>query len=303
MDKVNNNEEKFTLYDDFVESNSIDSKNYNKYSVKRGLRNSDGTGVIAGITKISNVHGYIINEGEKQPVEGELTFRGYSIRDLVENVEKEKRFGYEEIVYLLLTGKLPNKNELDNLNSLISNNRELPENFFSDMILKAPSRNIMNKLARSVLTLYSYDDNPDEISAKHEIDTAISIIAKLPVIMDQSYYAKKESFCGVTMIKHPIIKGLSTQHGGGNNSTFTCRVLTCSGTDAYSAYAGAICSLKGPKHGGANHRVIGMHRYIKENVSDIENEDEIEAVLRKIANKEGYDKSGLIYGMGHAVYT
>lgn len=333
MDKVNNNEEKFTLYDDFVESNSIDSKNCNKYSVKRGLRNSDGTGVIAGITKISNVHGYIINEGEKQPVEGELTFRGYSIRDLVENVEKEKRFGYEEIVYLLLTGKLPNKNELDNLNSLISNNRELPENFFSDMILKAPSRNIMNKLARSVLTLYSYDDNPDEISAKHEIDTAISIIAKLPVIMVQSYYAKKESFCGGTMIKHPIIKGLSTsetilsllrpnrkytmeearlldvllmlhaEHGGGNNSTFTCRVLTSSGTDAYSAYAGAICSLKGPKHGGANHRVIGMHRYIKENVSDIENEDEIEAVLRKIANKEGYDKSGLIYGMGHAVYT
>ena len=294
MDKVNNNEEKFTLYDDFVESNSIDSKNYNKYSVKRGLRNSDGTGVIAGITKNRNVHGYIINEGEKQPVEGELTFRGYSIRDLVENVEKEKRFGYEEIVYLLLTGKLPNKNELDNLNSLISNNRELPENFFSDMILKAPSRNIMNKLARSVLTLYSYDDNPDEISAKHEIDTAISIIAKLPVIMVQSYYAKKESFCGGTMIKHPIIKGLSTsetilsllrpnrkytmeearlldvllmlhaEHGGGNNSTFTCRVLTSSGTDAYSAYAGAICSLKGPKHGGANHRVIGMHRYIKE---------------------------------------
>ena len=172
-----------TLYDLFSKNNHIDKEYYEKYQVKRGLRNQDGTGVLAGITNICNVHGYVVSEGEKIPAEGELTFRGYSIRDLVANVQKENRFGYEEIAYLLLSGELPNKKHLAEFTKIIDENRQLPNDFFGDMILKAPSLNIMNKLARSVLSLYSYDDCPDMITPKHEIDTAISIISKLPVIM------------------------------------------------------------------------------------------------------------------------
>lgn len=322
-----------TLYEAFKNNNRIDKKYYEKYQVKRGLRNQDGTGVMAGVTNICNVHGYIVNEGEKEPDNGELTFRGYSIKDLVANVEKENRFGYEEIVYLLLSGELPTNDQLKEFDILLDNNRQLPSDFFGDMILKAPSLNIMNKLARSVLSLYSYDDAPDLITPKHEIDTAISIISKLPVIMVLAYYVKQSCYCGGSMIMHPIIPGQSTaetilsilrkdrqftdeeaklldvmlmlhaEHGGGNNSTFACRVLSSSGTDPYSAYSAAIGSLKGPKHGGANHKVVGMHRFIKENVKDWNDEGQIMDCLRKIVNKEGYDKTGLIYGMGHAVYT
>ncbi len=322
-----------SLYREFIENNMIDPKLYEKYDVKRGLRNADGTGVVAGLTNICNVHGYVINEGERQPIEGELIFRGYNIKDLVGNAIKEDRFGYEETVYLLLMGKLPSLSELDSFKDIIANNRELPDSFFEDMILKAPSKNIMNKLARSVLALYSYDDDPENRSPEYEMATAVSIIAKLPTIMVDAYQVKRRYFNNETMFMHPLINGHSTaemilstlranrqftheeamlldlllmlhaEHGGGNNSTFTCRVLTSSGTDPYAAYSAAIGSLKGPKHGGANQKVVEMQTCIKENVSNWEDETEVSEFLKKILRKEANDHSGLIYGMGHAVYT
>lgn len=324
---------KNTMYSSFKDNNTIEKKYYEKYEVKRGLRNQDGSGVLAGITNICNVHGYVLSEGEKIPDKGELTFRGYSIKDLVENVQKEDRFGYEEIVHLLLMGELPTHTQLEKFNELIDSNRALPRDFFGDMILKAPSLNVMNKLARSILALYSYDECPDLVTPEHEIDTAISIISKLPVIMVLAYYVKQSSYCGKSMIMHPLVTGQSTaetilsilredrsftpeeakildvalmlhaEHGGGNNSTFACRVLSSSGTDPYSAYSAAVGSLKGPKHGGANYKVIGMHKYIRENVENWEDEGQVMDCLRKIVKKEAFDNSGLIYGMGHAVYT
>ncbi|MDY2847737.1 MAG: citrate/2-methylcitrate synthase [Oscillospiraceae bacterium] len=322
-----------SLYNSFTDSNVINPKYFEKYGVKRGLRNPDGTGVMAGVTNICNVHGYVVNEGEKQPCEGELIFRGYNIRELIGKAVAEDRFGYEEIVYLLLSGKLPTKTELADFSMLLSDNRALPNYFFEDMILKAPSKNIMNKLARSTLALYSYDDDPEEVSAKHEIDTAISLIAKMPVIMVSAYQVKRRYYYGESMIMHPLISGqsaaenilsilrpdraftrneaklldlmlmLHAEHGGGNNSTFTTRVLTSSGTDPYSTYAAAIGSLKGPRHGGANHKVIEMQKCVKENVQNWEDEGEVADFLRKILRREAGDGSGLIYGMGHAVYT
>lgn len=317
----------------FAESNSIPYEYYDKYRVKRGLRNPDGTGVMAGVTNICNVHGYVIDDGEKYPDEGKLLFRGYNINDLTERAISESRFGYEEIAYLLINGKLPSDEELSEFRELLSEKRFLPDNFFDDIILKAPSEDIMNTMARSVLSLYSYDSNALSNTAEHEVDTAISLIARLPLIMVYAYAVKRRSFFGSSMIMHPPVKELSTaenilstlrpdrkytyeeaklldlmlmlhaEHGGGNNSTFTCRVLTSSGTDPYSAYSAAIGSLKGPRHGGANHKVTEMHNYIKGNVSDWSDEGEISDYLRKILLKEAGDKSGLIYGMGHAVYT
>lgn len=322
-----------SLYEAYTANNRIDPKYYEKFNVKRGLRNPDGSGVMAGVTNICNVHGYVINEGEKYPDEGKLVFRGYNINDLVSNVVAENRFGYEEIAYLLLGGKLPTEHQLENFRELLDNNRELPEGFFEDMILKAPSKNIMNKMSRAVLALYSYDDVPDNTEVKHEVDTAVSIIAKMPVIMVSAYHVKQRYYNHKSMFMHPLIPGQSTaetilsmlrpdrqftdeeaklldvmlmlhaEHGGGNNSTFTCRVLTSSGTDPYAAYSAAIGSLKGPRHGGANHKVIQMHQYIKENVKNWDDEGEVADFLRKILRKEAGDGSGLIYGMGHAVYT
>ncbi|MBQ6676360.1 MAG: citrate/2-methylcitrate synthase [Ruminococcus sp.] len=317
----------------FVNNNTIDPKFFDKYVVKRGLRNADGTGVLAGLTNICNVHGYVINEGEKAPIQGQLIYRGYNINDLVNNVVKEDRFGYEEIVYLLLMGDLPSRSELEAFSAIIAENRELPDNFFEDMILKSPSPNIMNKLGRSVLSLYSYDDDPENRSPEVEMATAISIISKLPNIMVSAYQVKKRAYNNESMIMHPLIPEHSTsemilsalrpdrqftdaeaklldimlmlhaEHGGGNNSTFTCRVLTSSGTDPYSAYSAAIGSLKGPRHGGANAKVISMHEVIKSYVKNWEDEGEVADCLRKILRKELHDGSGLIYGMGHAVYT
>ena len=322
-----------SLYEAYTANNKIDPKYYEKFNVKRGLRNPDGSGVMAGVTNICNVHGYVINEGEKSPDEGKLVFRGYNINDLVSNVVAENRFGYEEIAYLLLGGKLPTEHQLENFRELLDNNRELPEGFFEDMILKAPSKNIMNKMSRAVLALYSYDDVPDNTEVKHEVDTAVSIIAKMPVIMVSAYHVKQRYYNHKSMLIHPLIPGQSTaetilsmlrpdrqftdeeaklldvmlmlhaEHGGGNNSTFTCRVLTSSGTDPYAAYSAAIGSLKGPRHGGANHKVIQMHQYIKENVKNWDDEGEVADFLRKILRKEAGDGTGLIYGMGHAVYT
>ena len=322
-----------SLYEAYTANNRIDPKYYEKFNVKRGLRNPDGSGVMAGVTNICNVHGYVINEGEKSPDEGKLVFRGYNINDLVSNVVAENRFGYEEIAYLLLGGKLPTEHQLENFRELLDNNRELPEGFFEDMILKAPSKNIMNKMSRAVLALYSYDDVPDNTEVKHEVDTAVSIIAKMPVIMVSAYHVKQRYYNHKSMFMHPLIPGQSTaetilsmlrpdrqftdeeaklldvmlmlhaEHGGGNNSTFTCRVLTSSGTDPYAAYSAAIGSLEGPRHGGANHKVIQMHQYIKDNVKNWDDEGEVADFLRKILRKEAGDGTGLIYGMGHAVYT
>ena len=322
-----------SLYEAYTANNKIDPKYYEKFNVKRGLRNPDGSGVMAGVTNICNVHGYVINEGEKSPDEGKLVFRGYNINDLVSNVVAENRFGYEEIAYLLLGGKLPTEHQLENFRELLDNNRELPEGFFEDMILKAPSKNIMNKMSRAVLALYSYDDVPDNTEVKHEVDTAVSIIAKMPVIMVSAYHVKQRYYNHKSMFMHPLIPGQSTaetilsmlrpdrqftdeeaklldvmlmlhaEHGGGNNSPFTCRVLTSSGTDPYAAYSAAIGSLKGPRHGGANHKGIQMHQYIKDNVKNWDDEGEVADFLRKILRKEAGDGTGLIYGMGHAVYT
>ncbi len=321
------------LYKQFVANNSIDPKYYDKYVVKRGLRNADGTGVIAGLTNICNVHGYVVNEGEKSPIDGQLIYRGYNINDIVNNAVSENRFGYEEVVYLLLMGNLPNRQELAAFKDIMAENRALPPSFFEDMILKAPSKNIMNKMARSILALYSYDDNPENNSPEYEMATAISIISKLPNIMVSAYQVKRRTFDGKSMIMHPLIPSHSTaemilsalrpdrkftdeeaklldlmlilhaEHGGGNNSTFACRVLTSSGTDPYSAYAAAIGSLKGPRHGGANIKVDQMQECIRENVKNWDDEGEVADFLRKILRKEAYDKTGLIYGMGHAVYT
>lgn len=315
------------------ERSNIRPELYEKYNVKRGLRNSDGTGVVAGITNICNVHGYLLNEGEVEPIPGQLIYRGYSISDLVENVEAEDRYGYEEVVFLLLFGRLPNAKELQNFTTYISVKRDLPNGFVEDMILKAPSKNIMNKLARSVLALYSYDDECENKGIENEMRTAVSLISKLPVIMANAYQVKRRVFDNQSMIMHPInyeentaqcilsllrpdrkytkdeaqmldrLLMLQAEHGGGNNSTFTCRVLTSSGTDPYSAYSSAICSLKGPRHGGANLQVINMLDNFKANVKHWDNEGEVADYMRKVIRKEANDGSGLIYGMGHAVYT
>lgn len=321
------------LCNNLVENSKIEPKLYEKFHVKRGLRNADSTGVVAGITNICNVHGYILNEGEKEPIPGELIYRGYSIKDLIDNVESEDRYGYEETVFLLLFGHLPNEEEFQTFNTYISLKRELPAGFVEDMILKAPSKNIMNKLARSVLALYSYDDECESKGLENEMRTAISLIAKLPVIMANAYQVKRRSFDNASMIMHPLnyeentaqtilsllrpdrqytkdeaqmldrLLMLQAEHGGGNNSTFTCRVLTSSGTDPYSAYSSAICSLKGPRHGGANLKVIHMLDNFKENIKNWEDEGEVADYMCKVIRKEANDGSGLIYGMGHAVYT
>lgn len=321
------------MYEAFTANNTISPAYFDKYGVKRGLRNPDGTGVMAGVTNICNVHGYVVDDGEKKPADGKLIFRGYNIRDLIGKVEAEDRFGFEEIVYLLLTSRLPTAEELSGFSDLLSESRALPDNFFEDMILKAPSRDIMNKMARATLALYSYDSDPEAHTPEHEIDTAVSLIAKMPVIMICAYETKKRYYNEDSMFMHPLIKGQSTaenilstlrpdrkftrdeaklldlllmlhaEHGGGNNSTFTCRVLTSSGTDPYSAYAAAIGSLKGARHGGANRKVSEMLGFIKRNVSDWEDENEVYEYLKKLIRKEDGDRSGLIYGMGHGVYT
>ena len=200
---------KDALYSTFTKKNYIQQEYFDRYGVKRGLRNPDGTGVMAGITNICNVHGYVVDDGEKKPAEGKLTFRGYDIRDLIYGAESEDRFGYEEVVYLLLTGRLPDRAELVEFTGLISENRELPDGFFEDMILKAPSSNIMNKMARSTLALYSFDNTPDSLTPEHEIDTAVSLIAKMPVIMVSAYQVKMRAYGGESMIMHPLVKGLS----------------------------------------------------------------------------------------------
>lgn len=325
-------ERKLSLYDNITKVNSVDPELYERYPVKRGLRNSDGSGVIAGVTNISNVHGYMMSEGDKIADEGKLTLRGYDLYDLLGG-DEDKRFRYEELAYLLLMGDLPTQDQLDFFISRLDAHRELPDGFTASKIMGTPSPDIMNLLARSVLVLYADDPKAEDRSYEHEISTAVTLISRLPRIMVLAYYAKQAAFNGQSMIMHRFVPGESTaetilsmlrpdrhytaeearmldimmclhaEHGGGNNSTFTCRVLSSSDTDPYSAYAGAIGSLKGSKHGGANRQVLAMQKEIKENVSDWENEDEVASYIAKIVNKEAFDHTGLIYGMGHAVYT
>ena len=319
-----------TLFEEFKKYNYIDPALNEKYDVKRGLRNSDGTGVLAGLTQICNVHGYVINEGEKQPVDGELTFRGVNIRDLVSACNEEQRFGYEEVAYLLLFGSLPDKKQLEFFKMVLSQARTLPTDFIQDMVIKAPSKDIMNKMGRSILALYSYDDFADENTLEGELKKALYIIARMPVIMVNSYQAKIGHYDNASTYYHPLRPEesmaesilstlrptreytkdeallldtclmLHAEHGGGNNSTFVCRALTSSGTDAYS---GAIGSLKGFRHGGANIKVVQMFEEIKRGVKHWESDEEVKDFLRQIMDKKKGDGTGLIYGMGHAVYT
>lgn len=322
-----------SLCEEFQKNNWIDPENFEKYEVKRGLRNPDGSGVMAGLTKICNVHGYVINEGEKAPVEGKLTYRGINVEDLVDGCAAEQRFGFEEVAWLLLFGTLPNAEQLELCRHILSVYRELPEHFAEDMIIKAPSPNIMNKMARSVLALYSYDDNPDDISLPNLLRQSLRLIACAPTIMAYAYQVKRRHYDHQSMYFHPVPEELSVaesilhtirpdcqytkeeallldlclilhaDHGGGNNSTFATRVLSSTGTDTYSALAAAIGSLKGPLHGGANAKVMEMLEYVKEGVKDWEDEEELSAFLAKLLNKQAGDRSGRIYGMGHAVYT
>lgn len=322
-----------SLCNEFRANNQIPSEKFELYKVKRGLRNPDGTGVMAGLTRICNVHGYLIADGDRIPDEGKLTYRGIDIRNIVEGCVSENRFGYEEVAWLLLFGTLPTRSQLKNFCAILNEYRELPEYFAEDMIIKAPSKNIMNKLARSVLALYSYDDNPDDTSLENNMRQAIQLIARMPTIMTYAYQVKRRHFDRQSMYFHPIDPNHSTaqsilnairpdrmftdeeaklldlclilhaEHGGGNNSTFTARVLSSTGTDIYSAISAAIGSLKGPKHGGANHRVMMMMNDVMEHVHCWEDEDELERYLEKIVRREAGDHSGLIYGMGHAVYT
>lgn len=303
------------LCKEFVKNNHIDPSLFSKLNVKRGLRNSDGTGVLAGLTLICNVHGYVIDEGEKKPEEGKLLYRNYEINNIVEDCVKTKRFGFEEIIYLLLFGTLPKKQEVEYFKNVLAMHRELPEGFLEDVILKRPSKNIMNKMQSALLMLYTYDDFADVITIEQEFKRAIEIIARMSNIMISAYQAKCKAFNKGSLVVHSInqkeniaqsilstlrldrqytfeeaslldiLLMLHAEHGGGNNSTFTCRCLTSTGTDAYSAYAGAIGSLKGPRHGGANLKVIHMIKNIEENVKDWKDLDEIKSYLNKILEK------------------
>ena len=314
-------------------NNLIKPADYKKYQVKRGLRNSDGTGVMAGLTRICSVEGYYIIDGEKVPKDGKLSYRGYDINDIVKSVVKDDRFGFEEVVWLLLFGELPTEQQLVSLMEVLAECRELPDEFIEDMIMKNPSKDIMHKMARCVMILYSFDENPDDISIPNVLRQSLQLIAQMPTIMNSAYQVKRRSFYNKTMFLHPIKKEHSTaecilyqlradkqftreeaklldiclmlhaDHGGGNNSTFSTRVLTSSGTDTYSAITAGFGSLKGPKHGGANIRVANQMNEILANVSDPTDKSQIKDYLVKIMNGDAGDGLGLIYGMGHAVYT
>ena len=304
-----------------------------KYDVKRGLRDLNGKGVLAGLTEIANVQAYDVVDGESVPCEGKLFYRGFNIADLVKGFLKDKRFGFEEATYLLLFGELPDERELKDFQALLANYRTLPTAFVRDIIMKAPSPDMMNTLARSVLTLYSYDENANDISIPNVLRQCLQLIALFPLISVYGYQAYRHYHDGQSLFIHMPQPDLSTaenilyclradskyteleakildlalvlhaEHGGGNNSTFTTHVVTSSGTDTYSAIAAALGSLKGPKHGGANIKVVKMFDDMKEHISDYGDEDAVKDYLKKLLHKEAFDNAGLIYGMGHAVYS
>ncbi len=311
----------------------IDAEDYVRYGVKRGLRNADGTGVMAGVTKIGDVHGNELVNGQRVPVDGKLYYRGYDVERLIEGFTADNRYGFEETAYLILFGKLPTKDDLEHFTSLLNDCRELPRYFTEDMIIKAPSRNIMNKLARSVLAMYSYDDNPDDLSPENIVRQCLELIARFPIIVAHAYQVKRHEYDNKSMHIHnpktslnsaqnllrllrsdkafteeeahliDISLVLHAEHGGGNNSAFTCRTLSSSGTDTYAAISAAVGSLKGFRHGGANLKVLEMVDHFKAVASNPYDEGELKDFLYKVLKKEAGDGSGLIYGMGHAIYT
>ena len=316
-----------------VKNGKIDPELYAKYDVKRGLRDINGNGVLTGLTDISEIRSSRRENGVKIPCEGQLFYRGYSIEDLVRSMPSDHSFGFEVTAYLLLFGELPNKEQLDGFIKQLSFYRTLPTNFVRDIIMKAPSGDMMNTLARSVLTMYSYDDTPDDISIPNVLRQCIQLIAIFPLLSVYGYQAYRHYHDGKSLYIHQPKPELTTaenilrilrsdkqftpleakvldialmlhaEHGGGNNSTFTTRVVTSSGTDTYSAMAAALCSLKGPRHGGANLMVMHMMQNIRDNLHDIEDDEELEAYLKKLLHGEAFDRKGLIYGMGHAVYS
>lgn len=314
-------------------NNAIEPAVFEEYNVKRGLRNRNGTGVLVGMTRISDVSGYKIEDGNKIPIEGQLTYRGIPLSDLIKGFENEERFGYEEIAYLLLFGLLPTERSMLHFNDLLSKRRNFPQNFKEDVILKTPSKNVMNKLQSITLALYTYDDNPDDISLDKVLAQSIDLVAKMPLMLAYAYQAKRHYFNHDSLTLHQPLDHAGTaenilhlirsdmhytkleaeildlllcvqaDHGGGNNSAFSTHVVSSSGTDTYSAIAAAIGSLKGPRHGGANQKVHWMVEDIKTHVKDWKNELELRRYLEKILDKKAFDNTGLVYGMGHAVYT
>ena len=318
---------------EILHSTAFNEDSYAKHNVKRGLRNADGSGVVVGLTEIGDVHGYIVDEGDTVPVEGRLRYRGLQVNDIVNGFQTDGRYGYEETAFLLLFGRLPLIQELHDFADMLSRKRELPESFTEDMILKAPSPDVMNNLARSVLAYYSYDPNPEDRSLKNIYLQCINLIALFPTMVAYAYQAKRHNYDQESLFIHrsqpdlctaenflhlirpqPVFNRLESElldlclvlhaeHGGGNNSAFTIHVVSSTDTDTYSAIAAAIGSLKGARHGGANIKVIEMIKDIKDNVEHWDRDDDVAAYLEKILKKEAFDRTGLIYGLGHSVYT
>ncbi len=324
--------EKFA--DQCKEACKINPDLYTKYEVKRGLRDISGKGVLAGLTEISEIRSYTIVDSELVPCEGKLFYHGVDVEEIVDGFIKEERFGFEETTYLLLFGKLPSKEELNEFNDLLAHYREeLPTSFVRDIIMKAPSKDMMNTLARSVLTLYSYDELADDTSIENVLRQSLQLIALFPLLSVYGYQAYSHYHDGNSLFIHAPLPELSTaenilhilrpdskyskleakildialvlhaEHGGGNNSTFTTHVVSSSGTDTYSSVAASLGSLKGPKHGGANIKVVRMFEDMKEKLKDWEDEEEVKQYLTDLLNKKAFDQKGLIYGMGHAVYS
>ncbi len=321
------------LANGYTESTAIDSRTYERADIKRGLRNKDGTGVMVGVTGVGTVHGYYVEDGERKPMEGKLIYRGINVEDLIRGFMRENRFGFEETAYLLLIGKLPSRKQLDGFNAVMDEYRPLPHMFSEDMIIKQPSRNLMNKLARSILTLYSYDEDPESRTIENELRLAMQLISRGPMIISHGYAAKRCYFDKESLYLHRAMPGhsaaenvlasirpnqqytdqeaklldlcmvLQAEHGGGNNSTFTCRVISSSYTDIFSAIAASVGSLKGSRHGGANIRSKQMCDVIAATVHDWKDDDEIRHTIARVLRRELYDRSGLVYGMGHALYT
>ncbi|MBQ5734688.1 MAG: citrate/2-methylcitrate synthase [Lachnospiraceae bacterium] len=316
-----------------MNNSNIDNSLYEKYDVKRGLRDLNGKGVLTGLTEISEIYSKKIVNGEAVPDDGMLFYRGYNVEDIIGGLNGISPYGFEEITYLLLFGELPNAEEFEEFKSIMGAYRSIPPSFVRDIIMKAPSQNIMNAMARSVLTLYSYDEKAEDISIPNVLRQSLALISQFPLLAVYSYQAYEHYHKGGSLIIHTpdpekstaenilhllrpdssyteleakildIALILHAEHGGGNNSTFTTHVVSSSGTDTYSTVVSSLGSLKGPKHGGANIKVMEMFADIKEHLKDWNDEEEVEQYLAKILNKEAFDKSGLIYGMGHAVYS
>jgi len=333
--------EQATQVDKFIErlapraeaSTTIPAQKYDLYDAKRGLRNQDGTGVLVGLTEIGEVHGYYVDDREKKPDEGRLLYRGYNLKDIVDGFQADKRFGFEEVCYLLLFGNLPTADALAEFRTVLAECRQLPPRFVEDVMLRFPSTDIMNKLARTTLVSYSFDEKAEDLSFINVLRQSVELVSRFPIFAAYGYQAKQHYHAGESLIIHASDPELSAaenllqmirpdrryteleaevldlclvlhaEHGGGNNSAFAVHVVSSAATDTYSAIATAVGSLKGAKHGGANSKVMGMMETVKNNISNWEDEIEVADFLRKIIRGEAHDRSGLIYGMGHAVYT